>query len=796
MLLKSPGFTTLALVALALGIGANTAVYSVAAAFLRKPVSFPQMDRLLLPLMLAPDQTVGWNTISSGDYLDWKSQSHSFEELAAWRYSAGNLTGNGDPENIPVAMVTQNFFRTLGVAPAMGRPFLPEEDKPGHDHEAILSYGLWQRRFASDPNIIGKTLRFDGATYDIVGVMDKEFTFPTGIELWRPLALKSEDQTVRADRYIAPVGRLKPGVSIGEATAEIRTIQARIQQQFPQSETGWTIKVLPIAVFVAGDLADQYCTMLIGAVLFVMLIACANAANLLFARGVSRQKEIAVRRAMGASRLRIVRQLLTESVLLACAGGCLGLLLGEWGIALLRHYMPPEIEKYLPMWKHVRLEADVFCYTVGVALLAGMISGLAPAFQSSKSDIHEELKEGGRGNTGGQARQLLRSVFVVAEVSLSLVLLVGAGLMVKGVSALLVVNRNLDPKRILTMDVTLPESKYKTLAQKQAFFDQALEQLASISGVRRAAVATNVPFGNSENDDLVSIRDRAFRPGDYPQADLEVVSADYFSLMGIPLRKGRLLEQADGPNQPPAVVISQSFANRYLPNQDPLGKFIKRGAEDSKSEWAKVVGVVGDIRYNILGSKELPPVYFDYRQSPESFCYLAIQTDAEPLAFASAVRSQMEKVDPDLPISDILTLQKVITDQVLGLSYVAVMLVVLGIMALTLASVGVYGVMAYSITERTHEIGVRMVLGAQRPSVLGLMMTRGVMMTAIGLVIGLPAAWLLARFLSGLLFGVSAADLATFAGVTLLMCAVTLLACFIPAHRATRVDPMVALRHE
>jgi putative ABC transport system permease protein len=789
MLLKSPGFTTLAVVALALGIGANTAVYSVAIAFLRKPVSFPQSDRIVLPLL-------GGDQISPADYLDWKAQSHSFEEFAAVRIDGVNMTGNGDPEAVDMGDVSANFFATLGVMPVLGRPFSPQEEQPGSEHEVILSYGLWQRRFGADPNILGKTVELNAATYDIVGVMGKGFNFPGAENMWRPLALTPEDRTDRNRRFVIPIARLKPGVSIGEATAEMRTVEGQIQKQFPKTETGWTVRVLPISIYVTGDLTDRYCRMLIGAVLFVMLIACANVANLLFARAVSRQKEIAVRRAMGASRVRIVRQLLTESLLLAFGGACLGLLLGEWGMSLLRYYMPPEVEKFLPMWQHVRLEADVFWYTVAVALVAGVIAGLAPAFQSSKSDINEELKEGGRGNTGGQARQRLRSVFVVAEVALSLVLLVGAGLMVKSVRSMLVVNPNVDAKHVLTMDVGVPPSKYKTPAQIRQFFDQALQRLAAIPGVHAAALTITVPMGYFEVDDAISVQARAFHPGDDPEANIEIVSPGYFQVMNIPLRQGRLLSETDGPDQAPVVVISQSFAQHYFPNQDPIGKFIRRGEADSKSPWAKIVGVVGDIRYDVVGLGETPPVYFPYQQSARGFYYLTIKTDSDPLSFAAAVRSQIEKVDPDVPIQDAMTLQKLITNQLIWFSYVAAMLAVLGIMALVLASVGVYGVMAYSVSERSHEIGVRMALGAQPGDVLRLMMMRGLAMTLIGVAIGLPASWALARVLAGLFFGVSATDLATFSGITAMMCAVTLLACFVPAHRATRVDPMVALRHE
>jgi putative ABC transport system permease protein len=795
MLLKTPGFTAMAVVALALGIGANTAVYSAAIAFLRKPVSFPQADRIVLPLNLAPEQTIGWSGVSPADYLDWKRHSHSFEQFAAWRFYDVNLTGIGDPERLSGVLITSNFFDAVGVSPAMGRPFLPQEEEAGHDHEAIISYGLWQRRFGADPNIVGKTVQLSGASYDMVGVMGKEDTFPQGVEVWRPLSLSPAEQTLRTDHYIMPITRLKPGVTIGQAAAEIKTIEARLERQFPNTETGWNVKMVPVAMFVSGDLSMQYSLMLIWAVLFVLLIACANVANLLFARGAGRQKEIAVRRAMGASRLRIVRQLLTESVLLGCGGAGLGLMLGQWGIEAIRYYMPPEVDKYLPMWKHVRLEADVFWYTVGIALLAGLVSGLAPAFHSSRSDVHEELKEGGRGTTAGRNRQRLRTVFVVAEVALSLILLVGAGLMVKGVNSLLVVNPKLDAQHVLTMVVSLPESKYKTARQKAAFFDEALRQLGTIPGVSAVGVATNLPFGFYGYDTKVSIQGKVFQPGEFRQGSVQKVSAGYFSAMRIPLRQGRLLADTDGAEQPPVVVISRSFAHRYFAGENPVGKFIKPG-DDAKTPWVKVVGVVGDIRYDVLGSKETPPIYFPYQQANQGFCPLVLYTEGSPMAFAAAVRSQIAKVDPDQPISEMMTLQKEMDNHLIGFEYVAVMLTVMGIMALVLASVGVYGVMAYSVAERTHELGVRLALGAERRDLLALVMRRGFVMPFVGLLIGVPVAWVMAQGLAGLLFGVSSTDVPTFSGISVLMGATTLLACYVPARRAMRVDPMEALRHE
>jgi putative ABC transport system permease protein len=796
MLLKSPGFTALAVTALALGIGANTAIFSVAIAFLRKPVSFPQADRLVIALNLAPGQTVNWSSVSPADYLDWKKQSNSFEELAAWRWYGADMTGKGDPEKLDGVLVTANFFHTLGVMPAVGRPFLPQEEVPGHDHEVILSYGLWQQRFGSDPQVVGKTVQLDGSTYDIVGVMGKDFSFPPAEQIWRPLALSPAEETLRSSRYIMPLARLKPGVSLRDAAAEMKTIEARLRQQFPNTETGWSTKVETVGTWVASDLTVEYCRMLIWAVLFVLLIACANVANLLFARGAGRQKEIAVRQALGASRFRIIRQLLTESTLLAVTAAAIGLLLAVWAIGLIRFYMPPEVEKFLPMWKHVRLEPDVFWYTAAITALAGIVSGLVPAFHSSRSDVQEELKEGGRGNTGGRERQRLRSLFVVAEVALSLILLVGAGLMVKGVRTLLIVNPNLDSRRVLTMVVNLPASQYRPVPLRVAFFDKTIRELQSIPGVRAAAVATNVPFGPYESDSAISIEDHVFHPSDYRQANIEIVNRGYFRAMNIPLRQGRFLADSDGASQPLVMDVSRTFAERYFHGENPIGRQIRIGGDDSKAAWIRVVGVVGDIRYGFLGSKEPPVLYIPYQQSAQGFGYMAIQTDGDPLTYAEAVRTQVAKVDPDMPVSDMRTLHKVVHDQLLGFSYVAVILTVLGIMALVMAAVGVYGVMAYSVTERTHEIGVRLALGARRGDVLRLVLTRGVFMTLIGLLIGVPVSWFLARFLSGILFGVSATDLATFSGITILMSATTLLACYMPARKAMRVDPMIALRHE
>ena len=796
MLVKNPGFTALAVVALALAIGANTAVFSVAIAFLRKPVALPDLDRLVMLLSLPPGEALNFSSVSPADYLDWKTQSHSYEEIAVWKYSDVNLTGTGEPEKLVGGFVSANFFETIGVQPAIGRAFRPEEQQPGHDQEVILSHGLWQQRFGSDPVIIGKTMLLDGKKYDIVGIAGRDFTFPVGVEVWLPLTLKPEEQTLRSARTLFPILRVKPGISVRAVRAEMATIEGRIAREFPETDAGWTVKVLPVGVFISGEQTNQYCLLLIGAVIFVVLIACANVANLLLARAATRNKEIAVRQALGAGRGRIVYQLLTESVLLAMVSAAFGLIFGKIGIGLLRYYMPSSVEKYLPMWKHVQLEPDVFWYTVAVALLAGILSGIAPAFQTSRSHIHDALKEGGRGNSEGRDQQRLRTIFVTSEVALSLILLVGAGLMSKGVRSLLVVNQNLEPQSILTMHVSLPESKYGTPRLQAAFFDRALQRLKTIPGVQAAMVATEVPYGSEEVDNTVSIQNRPAHAGEFRNANIENVNTDYFNALHIPLRAGRLLEESDGPEEVPVVVVSQSFARRFFPGEDAIGKSIKVGGDDAKPPWAKIVGVVGDIKYGVFETQIAPPIYFPYRQAPQAYTYMAIKTERDPTVFVRAVHSEIATIDSELPVSEFFTLEKVFSDQVLGLSYVAVMLTVMGVIALVLAAVGVYGVMAYSVTARTQEIGVRMAMGAQTRDVLRLIMSRGILITSVGLLVGLPLAWGLAQLMASLIYGVSAGDFTTFALITLLMAGITLVACYVPTRKAMSVDPIIALRYE
>jgi putative ABC transport system permease protein len=573
-------------------------------------------------------------------------------------------------------------------------------------------------------------------------------------------------------------------------------ISRRMAQQYPETNRGWDAQVIPIKYFVTGDLTYRYTLMLMAAVGFVLLIACANVANLQFARGAARQREFALRTALGASRWRVVRQLLTESIALSLAGAAVGLALAEWGVELILYYMPADIARFIAGWYEIGLDARAFAFALGLAVLSGIVSGLAPAIQSSRPDLNETLKESGRGTSAGRSRQRVRSVLVVSELALALVLLIGAGLMVTGVKSLLAVRQPYDPQHVLSIQINLPDSKYKDRQTRAAFYGRVLEQLRSVPEIEAAAMVRSLPYGDGHRIVQLGIEGVPVEKGEYRSAQSETVSADYFSLMRIPLREGRMLGERDGAESLPVAVVSERMARRYWPGASALGRRIKAGAADSDQPWLTIVGVVGEIQYDWLDREPPPVLYRSYRQAAEGWTTLAVRTHGDPMRVVTAVRSQVAKVDPDQPLAEIKTLDRVMTDAVLGLSYVAVMMTVLGVIALALSAIGVSGLMAYAVTERTHEIGVRLALGAQRDSVLRMLVGRGMLLAAIGLGIGLTGSIFIARLLSSLIFGVSATDWGTFGGVLAAMAAVSLAASYIPARRAAKLDPTVALRHE
>ena len=796
MLAKNPGMTFAAILTLGLGIGANTATFSLSNTFLRKPVSFPEVQRLVMVLNRAPGQQgEDWSGVSAADFLDWKEETRSFAGLTGYEWTDINLTGAGEPVKVQGFRITPDFFDVLGIRAALGRGFVAGEDIPGQDARVILSQGLWVRQFASDQRIVGKTVKLDGRPCEVVGVMNQDVNFPASTDLWIPMAFSPEEKQDRYSHNVHPVARLKTGVSLKQAQAEMNAIEQRLTPLYPAAETGWSVTVRDLGEFVAGY-GRSYMLLMLGAVGFVLLIACANVTNLLLVRSTSRQNELAVRRALGGSRARVIRQLLIESLLLGMGGSVAGLLLGAWGIALLRGNMPPEVSRYIPSWNQVGLDREVFLYTLAVACAAGIIAGLVPAFQGSDSDSSEMLRAGQRAGGSSRSRTRLRNAFIVAEIALSLVLLVGAALMSKGVRSLLASNFKSDPQSVLTMRVSLPGSKYATPSQRSAFYDRFLGRIRELHEVDSATVASVIPYDNQDDTPAFSIEGQPRQLGELRTAERNAVGPDYFRLLRVRLLEGREFTDQDSADSPRVAIVSESLARRYWPGSSALRRRLKIGDDGSKNPWVTVIGVVADVDYSPWERDLVRAIYFPYRQDPHGSSYIAIRVSAEIHSIIPAVKAALSSVDPDQPVYDILPYQRVISDQILGLAYVAVVMGVLGLMALVMSAIGVSGVMAYSVTQRIQEIGLRMALGARPRDVLGLFLAGGLKLLAIGTAIGLPASYGLARLLSSLLYGVRAADFFSYASGAILLAVVVVLGCYIPARRATRVDPMRALRYQ
>ena len=786
-------------VALGLGMGATTAMFSMAEGFLLHPVPFKEADHIVAMVDTRPQQNILMNAVAPATFLDWQEQAKSFDQLGAYNYDDVNLTGDREPQRVQGFLVTANFFQLLGVRPALGRSFLPEEEQPGNDQRIILSNGLWERRYASDPAILGKPIKVDGKSFTVVGVMGKGFDFPKTAEAWLPLTLGAKERAQRDSRYFWVLGHLKHGVSPSQAAAEMSTLCQRQAHDFPDIYKGWRLNVMSLREFAAGNLTPQFTILLLGAVGFVLLIACADVANVQFARVTGRQKELAVRTAIGASRSRIIRQLLIESVLLSLVGAVLGLFLAHWQLTLMLQHMPPDVAKFIAGWDTIRLDVGAFCFTLAIAVASGLLSGVAPALLVSRTNVSETLKESGRGSSTGRARHRLRSALVVAEVALSLVLLVGAGLLVKGFYALLTVNDYIHPETLLSLSMNLPELKYARNETRLSFDDRILQRISSLPHVQSVALASAIPYANGGGVDADTFSVEGRNPtsrSDFSSALIETVSPPYFSMMKIALRDGRIFSGSDGSSTLPVAVISESLARRYFPGQNPLGHKIKLGSSESTAQWLTITGIVADVHYAWIEKDYIPTLYTLYSQSPMLNSSLLIRTDGQPLSMVSAVRGAIASVDLDLPLFNIKPLDTVITESIVGIAYVAALMGAIGIIALVLASVGVYGVMSYSVSERTHEIGVRLAMGASRRQIQRLIIGSGMLLTAIGMIIGMPVAYALAYTLSSLLFGVTARDPLAFVGLPIVLASVALLASYLPARRALRVDPLVALRYE
>jgi putative ABC transport system permease protein len=792
-LLKRPGFTVVAAITLALGIGANTAIFSAINALLLKPLPFPELNRVVAIWDKMPSRGVVHNEVSIVNYLDWRTQTQSYDQLALYRWWSANLTGIDPPERIQGFLVTANFIDVTGMKPIMGRNFTEEENQPGKDRVAIITHSLWQRRFGGDPNIIGKTITTNSIARTVIGVMPERFNFPKGAEVYAPLALIPELTSSRSNHGYYVIGRLKPNVPMASAQAELDNITGRLEQQYPETNTGWGATVFPIV----ADTVRMYDTALwvmMAAVGFVLLIACANVANLMLARASGRQKEIALRAALGASRWRIVRQLLTESLIVALIGGTLGILVGVWGIDALRVSNPGDAARFAPGWHQLGVNFPVLAFTIGLSVLSGLVFGLAPAWQVSKPNLNDALKESGRNLSSGSHR--LRSGLVVFEVALSLVLLVGAGLLFRSFLALMKTDPGFNPENVLTMNLVLPGAKYREEPQSAAFYTDLVQRVKSRPGIESAAAVNYLPLGGANSSDAYLVEGEPEpQPGHENEGRYRVCSPDYFQTMGIRLTRGRYFTEQDKTGAPHVVIVNSTLARKHWPGQDPVGKRIRFYGPPERAGWMQIVGVIEDVKHE-LNLEVTPEYYLPHAQDSWNAMVLVARTTVEPASLAASIRSDVWAIDKDQPVFDVKTMKEVRAASVTMYSFSSVMLAIFAGVALLLASIGIYGVMAFVVTQRTQEIGIRIALGARTADVLKLVVTNGMKLAVIGLAIGLAAAWALTRFLGQLLVGVQPTDVLTFGLVSACLLAAAFLACYLPARRATKVDPLEALRYE
>jgi len=796
MLRKSPGFTALAVLTLALGIGANTAIFSNVNALVLRPFSFPDLDRVVAVWETVPKQNADRVKASPANFQDWRERSESFERLAAVRAWDANLTSVGVAERVEGYQVTEDFFPLSGIAPQLGRQIGSADFQEGIAPVVVISHAFWQKDLGGAADIVGKTLMLNGQKFTVIGVAGPDLDFPAGTEVWTPLDLSSAAGADRANHYLLVLGRLRKGSSIASAEANLKRVAGRLAQLFPNSNGGHEVRVASLAKD-ATQGTREFVSVLMGAAVFVLLLACVNVANLQLARISSRRKEMAVRIGLGASRWQLVRQLLVESVLLALAGAGAGILLSSWGMGLLRRDLPPFIVAHVPGLKHLEMDSRVLCFTLSIAIVTGVLAGLAPALRFSRSELGDALKENTRGSSASPAAGRLRMLLVVSEVALALVLLVGAGLMVKGFRHLLTTEMGFDRANVLTFHVALPEEKYKTKDQVRNYYDRLVRELQTIRGVESVACVSSLPSSWSANwTEYRAEGQPPASPGEMPATLSQAVTPDFFAALRISLLKGRFISAQDNASSPPVAVISESMAQRNWPGQDPIGKHVRLGGPQESLSERQIVGVVGDIHSSPFESHPSPTTYVPFAQMPEASTSLAVRTSGNPLTLASAMGARVRSIDPDDPAYDVRSLEQLVADDVSGVSSSARIMIVFGFVALVLAAAGIFAVMSYSVAQRTHEIGVRMALGAQRIDVVRAVVTSAAKMTAVGLSVGIVVALLLTNALSHLLFGVMRMDALTFILLTVGLALVAATAAYIPAHWATKVDPIQALRCE
>ena len=804
ILRSNPGFTAVAILTLTLGIGANTAIFSVIDSALLRPLPYRDPAGLVMLWENDSQHPNPHNTVSPPDFLDWQSRNSVFAEMAAIFDQHANLTGNGLPQEVVLQDVSANFFSVLGVTPILGPGFTAENGKAGHDNVVVLSSGFWKERFAGDAAVIGKTLLLNGHAQTIVGVAPENFSWFikdgsfTGAkpQMWSPFVFPASfSDRKEVGRFLSVVARLKPGATVSQAKSEMNTIAARIAEEYPDFNGYWGANVVPVRDQISGDLRPAL-LILFGAVAFVLLISCANVSSLLLARAATREREFAVRSAIGASPWRIARQLLTESVLLALIGGAIGVALAVGGTSLLLAASPGNLLDL----RSVPIDWRVLAFASGATLLAGLLFGFLPSYISAHSGISETLKEGGRGTSAGKRRQFARSAFVVAQMCLALVLLAGSGLLIRSFIRLVGVDPGFDASHLLTFKVSLPSSKYGKDAEGLAFFRQLLARISALPGVRSVSMNSFPPFSGLGSVTGVHILSQPKRSlMDLPEAAVRVVGPDYFPTMQVPLRAGRTFNEQELTEERHVVIINQAFADQYLKGVNPLGQkavIYMKSLDESKNTPSEIIGVVGDVRQMGLDTPAEPTVYWPHPELVMSEMTIVVRTANEPLALVSAVRNELQQMDPEQPMAAVSTMDQLLAGTLSRSRFTMLVLGVFAALALILACVGIYGVIAYSVTQRTQEFGIRMALGANRRDVFRLVLGEGTRLTLLGIGLGIVAGLIVTRLMATLLYGVSATDPLTFTAVTLLLAFVGLAACYIPARRATKVDPIVALRYE
>lgn len=797
-LLKRPGFAALVILTLALGIGASTAIFSVVNTVLLRRLPYQQAERVVA--IQEVDQHGKRGQVTPANFLDWRAQNTVFEHLAAILTRPANLATGDQAERIDLAMASADFFAVFGTEAVRGRLFIPSDEQAGHAPIVVVSHALWQRRFGSDPELVGKSIMLDGQSYTVVGIAPDGFQYPDKTEVWVPpfrlaptLNERMDPTQVRGFGMLSAVALLRPGVSLPQAASEMETITARLRQQYPDTNNRRFDRVVSLHTHLVGETGGML-WLLFGAVTFVLLIACANVANLLLAAAASRHKEMAIRTALGASRRRVMQQLLTESTMLALAGGTLGLLLALWGVALMTKLLPGDF----PRLAEISMDWRVLGFTLGASVLTGILFGLAPALQISRSDVQESLKESGRGASGSKRQNRLRNLLIVGEVALSVVLLVGAGLLFRSFIQLQAVNAGFTPQQVLTVRLTPSGPNYKQDANYMSFYSQVMQRISALPGVQAVGAINTLPLGKGPTAGIRFEGAPLLTPDKWPSTNYRGVSSDYFHAMNIAVVNGRSFTERDKENAPLVMIVNQALARRDFGNENPVGKRITLGNNDPKGQpvWWEIVGVAADVRNLELREEASPEFYTSALQDTWTGMSVVVRTTVEPASLTPEVRRIVAEVDKSAPVSEVKTMERIVDEAVMQPRFNLFLLGLFGAIALLLSAAGIYGVTAYAVTQRTHEFGIRMALGAQVGDVLRMILGQGMRLIVVGIVVGLAASFALTRLLKSLLFGVSVTDPLTFVAITVVLMFVALLACYIPARRATKVDPLIALRYE